>query len=58
MPTTGSPIHPDLDNTHTPAGANANLCDGHAQWIPKKQYTQGVNISQDSPATEPGKSSQ
>jgi prepilin-type processing-associated H-X9-DG protein len=57
QPPTGNSIHnnyPDPDNNHGAAGANVSFCDGHAQWILRRQFIQGINISQDSTATEPG----
>jgi prepilin-type N-terminal cleavage/methylation domain-containing protein len=46
--------YPDPEDNHGAAGANVNFCDGHAQWILRRQFIQGINISQDSMATEPG----
>jgi hypothetical protein len=46
--------YPDEADNHGAEGAFATFCDGHAQWIPRKQYIAGINISQDSTATEPG----
>jgi hypothetical protein len=31
-----------------------NFCDGHAQWIKRKDYLRVLNLSQDGNATEPG----
>ena len=47
--------YPDEADNHGAAGANVTFCDGHAQWILRRQYIQGINISQDSAATEPGR---
>ena len=47
--------YPDGAGNHGAAGANVNFCDGHAQWIRQRDFITGINISQDSAATEPGK---
>ena len=47
--------YPDEADNHGPNGSNVTFCDGHAQWIQRRHYIQGINISQDSAANEPGK---
>ena len=45
--------YPDGAGNHGAAGVNVNFCDGHAQWIRQRDFITGINISQDSTATEP-----
>lgn len=45
--------YPDPSNNHGAEGAFAVYADGHAAWVPRKQYIDGLNISQDSAATVP-----
>ncbi len=39
--------YPDKYDHHGATGANANFCDGHAEWIPVKKYLFVYEISQD-----------
>ncbi len=39
--------YPDVFDNHGPLGANANFCDGHAEWIPVKKYLYTYEMSQD-----------
>jgi len=45
--------YPDPTNNHGADGANANFCDGHAEWIPRKRYVQAYETSQDENRTAP-----
>jgi len=45
--------YPDSINNHGEAGANANFCDGHAEWIPRKRYLEVYETSQDENRTQP-----
>jgi prepilin-type N-terminal cleavage/methylation domain-containing protein/prepilin-type processing-associated H-X9-DG protein len=45
--------YPDALNNHGADGANANFCDGHAEWIPQKKYIEAYEISQDENRTAP-----
>jgi prepilin-type N-terminal cleavage/methylation domain-containing protein len=44
---------PDAINNHGVAGANANFCDGHAEWIPQKKYIEVYETSQDEGRVRP-----
>lgn len=44
---------PDPGNNHGTAGLCMNFCDGHAQWIPTKDYLNVINTSQDSNTAPP-----
>jgi prepilin-type N-terminal cleavage/methylation domain-containing protein/prepilin-type processing-associated H-X9-DG protein len=39
--------YPDKYDKHGPYGANANFCDGHAEWVPVKKYLYTYEMSQD-----------
>jgi prepilin-type N-terminal cleavage/methylation domain-containing protein/prepilin-type processing-associated H-X9-DG protein len=39
--------YPDKYDHHGATGANANFCDGHAEWIPVKKYLFVYELSQD-----------
>ena len=39
--------YPDKYDHHGAVGANANFCDGHAEWIPVKKYLYVYEMSQD-----------
>lgn len=45
--------YPDPNDHHGDAGANANFCDGHAEWIPRTKYIQVYETSQDENRTRP-----
>jgi prepilin-type N-terminal cleavage/methylation domain-containing protein len=45
--------YPDPLNNHGADGANANFCDGHAEWIPQKRYIRVYETSQDENRTRP-----
>lgn len=38
---------PDKFDNHGADGANANFCDGHAEWIPSKRYLYFYEMAQD-----------
>jgi prepilin-type processing-associated H-X9-DG protein len=38
---------PDKYDHHGATGANANFCDGHAEWIPVKKYLFVYEMAQD-----------
>lgn len=44
---------PDPDNNHGSAGAVANFCDGHAEFIKRQRFLIAWNVSQDSDRTTP-----
>jgi prepilin-type N-terminal cleavage/methylation domain-containing protein len=44
---------PDPEDNHGETGTCMNFCDGHAQWIKRKEYLHVINLSQDSNATQP-----
>jgi prepilin-type N-terminal cleavage/methylation domain-containing protein/prepilin-type processing-associated H-X9-DG protein len=44
---------PDPDNNHGAAGANANFCDGHAEFIKRDRFLHVWNLAQDSNRTTP-----
>jgi prepilin-type N-terminal cleavage/methylation domain-containing protein len=44
---------PDPEDNHGETGTCMNFCDGHAQWIKRKNYIEVVNLSQDGNATPP-----
>lgn len=39
--------YPDKYDHHGATGANANFCDGHAEWVPQKKYVYVYEMSQD-----------
>jgi prepilin-type processing-associated H-X9-DG protein len=39
--------YPDKYDHHGAVGANANFCDGHAEWIPVKKYLYVYEMAQD-----------
>jgi prepilin-type N-terminal cleavage/methylation domain-containing protein/prepilin-type processing-associated H-X9-DG protein len=43
----GTNDFPDIYDHHGALGANANFCDGHAEWIPVKKYLYTYEMSQD-----------
>jgi hypothetical protein len=45
--------YPDAINNHGADGANANFCDGHAEWVPRKKYIQTYETAQDENRTTP-----
>jgi prepilin-type N-terminal cleavage/methylation domain-containing protein/prepilin-type processing-associated H-X9-DG protein len=45
--------YPDPIDNHGAAGANANYCDGHAEWVPQKKYVEAFEMSQDEGLTAP-----
>ena len=45
--------YPDKHDHHGDAGANANFCDGHAEWIPRSKYIKAYETSQDENRTRP-----
>jgi prepilin-type N-terminal cleavage/methylation domain-containing protein/prepilin-type processing-associated H-X9-DG protein len=45
--------YPDAINNHGADGANANFCDGHAEWVPQKRYIQTYETAQDENRTAP-----
>ncbi len=45
--------YPDPGDNHGATGANANFCDGHAEWIPQKKYVQIYEMSADEDRTMP-----
>jgi hypothetical protein len=38
---------PEEGNNHGAAGTQANFCDGHAEWIPRKKFAHIWNLGQD-----------
>jgi prepilin-type N-terminal cleavage/methylation domain-containing protein len=44
---------PDKEDNHGAEGTCMNFCDGHAQWIKRKDYLNVLNLSQDSNNKEP-----
>ena len=45
--------YPDAIDNHGADGANANYCDGHAEWVPRKKYIYTYELSQDQGRTTP-----
>ena len=45
--------YPDKTDNHGDAGENIMYCDGHAQWLPTKNYFNEFNISFDENRTSP-----
>lgn len=45
--------YPDKGDHHGASGANANFCDGHADWIPVKKYLYVYELSQDEGRVSP-----
>ena len=45
---------PDAQDNHGADGTIMNFCDGHAQWVKRRDYLKVINLSQDSKNTEPG----
>jgi len=45
--------YPDPGDNHGAAGANANFCDGHAEWIPQKKYLLSYDMSADEDRSTP-----
>lgn len=45
--------YPDPIDNHGAAGANANYCDGHAEWVPQKKFVFTYEMSQDEGLTAP-----
>jgi prepilin-type N-terminal cleavage/methylation domain-containing protein/prepilin-type processing-associated H-X9-DG protein len=45
--------YPDKYDHHGASGANANFCDGHAEWIPVKKYVYVYEMSQDENRSTP-----
>ncbi|HEX7654393.1 MAG TPA: prepilin-type N-terminal cleavage/methylation domain-containing protein [Verrucomicrobiae bacterium] len=45
---------PDPEDNHGAEGTCMNFCDGHAQWVSRRNYLATINLSQDGNATEPG----
>lgn len=43
----GSNNYPDKTDNHGAAGTHVMFCDGHAEWIPLRQYLNSFNISFD-----------
>lgn len=43
----GRQNYPDPNNNHGDAGGNASFCDGHVEWVPRKQYLAAYEMSQD-----------
>jgi prepilin-type N-terminal cleavage/methylation domain-containing protein/prepilin-type processing-associated H-X9-DG protein len=49
----GKNNYPDKTDNHGDAGDNIMYCDGHAAWMPTKNYLNAYNISFDDNATKP-----
>jgi prepilin-type N-terminal cleavage/methylation domain-containing protein/prepilin-type processing-associated H-X9-DG protein len=45
--------YPDPIDNHGAAGANANFCDGHAEWVKQKNFVATYELSQDEGLTAP-----
>ena len=45
--------YPDKYDHHGATGANANFCDGHAEWIPTKKFLFVYELSQDEGRSNP-----
>ncbi|HKS36486.1 MAG TPA: type II secretion system protein [Verrucomicrobiae bacterium] len=45
--------YPDAINNHGTAGANTVYCDGHAEWVPRKNFVFAYEMSQDEGRTSP-----
>lgn len=45
--------YPDKTDNHGAAGLNIMFCDGHAEWLPFRQYLNSYNISFDDNRTKP-----
>lgn len=45
--------YPDKNDHHGADGANANFCDGHAEWITARNYLRAYETSQDENRTRP-----
>jgi prepilin-type N-terminal cleavage/methylation domain-containing protein/prepilin-type processing-associated H-X9-DG protein len=46
--------YPDPIDNHGAGGANANYCDGHAEWVQQKKYVETYEMSQDEGRTSIG----
>ncbi len=45
--------YPDKADNHGADGSQVNFCDGHAEWIPRSKWIDGMNIARDVAATVP-----
>jgi prepilin-type N-terminal cleavage/methylation domain-containing protein/prepilin-type processing-associated H-X9-DG protein len=45
--------YPDAIDNHGAEGANANYCDGHAEWVPRKKWIYTYELSQDQGRSAP-----
>ena len=45
--------YPDKTDNHGAAGLNIMFCDGHAEWVPLRQYLNSYNLSFDDNRTTP-----
>ena len=49
----GKENYPDDTDNHRAQGGNVAFCDGHAEWIPQKQYVYKYELSEDENRTKP-----